>query len=203
MTVLTVNLSAKVRRVSQGGRDWLVAPGTSIVPGVLPGSQGALYYPPEECRNSTARWDGIPLVLYHPSADGQNVSATHPGILDKHGIGFVRDSRFGQKLQHNFWFDVEKTRAADRRFGSNVLARLENGQPIEISTGLYTENDVAPPGSHHNGRPYSAVARAYAPDHMAVLPDQTGACAIKDGCGVLVNKSCTCNAAPDKPKCPT
>jgi hypothetical protein len=31
------------------------------------------------------------------------------------------------------------------------------------------------------------VARNYRPDHLAVLPDQRGACSLTDGCGVMVN----------------
>ena len=64
---------------------------------------------------------------------------------------------------------------------------------MELSTGLFTDNDETA-GVSPKGRNYEAVARNHRPDHMAVLPDQVGACSINDGCGVLVNE--------EKPKCP-
>ena len=41
-------VNASVRRESLHGRSYLVAPTTLIVPGVLNGSMGPLYYPPED-----------------------------------------------------------------------------------------------------------------------------------------------------------
>jgi hypothetical protein len=48
MELLTANFAGKVRERRMGGRDYLVAPLSLIVPGVLNGSQGPLYYPEEE-----------------------------------------------------------------------------------------------------------------------------------------------------------
>jgi hypothetical protein len=60
---------------------------------------------------------------------------------------------------------------------------------------LFTDNETAPPGASHLGRPYNFVARNYRPDHLAILPDQRGACSIEDGCGLNTNRlGC---AAPD------
>lgn len=66
-----------------------------------------------------------------------------------------------------------------------MLDALEAGRPMELSTGLFTQNEPAPAGATFNGRPYDYVARNYRPDHLAVLPDQIGACSLADGCGVL------------------
>lgn len=173
------------------GREYLVAPATTIVHGVLAGSKGALYYPPEETHKAGPAWNGTPIVLYHPMDElGNNVEVDYPGARERQEIGFTRDTKTnnGVKLQHNFWFDVKKTAAADSRFGTDVLNRLKQGHaPIGTSTGLFTKDVPAKSGANFNGRPYSHVATNHVPNHIAVLPDQVGACSINDGCGVLIN----------------
>lgn len=185
MEMLVVNLLGKVRRVIRNGRRYLVAPLTSIVPGVLAGSQGPLLYPHHEIARNVGDWDGIPLVVYHPSdpLTNEHLSATAPGVLDRQGIGTIRNSVYRGKLCHEGWFDEERTQKVDNR----VYQALVDGKQMELSTGLFTDNQPAPKGATHNGRPYSFIARNYRPDHMAILPDQVGACSINDGCGLLVN----------------
>jgi hypothetical protein len=174
-----------VRREYIGGREYLIAPMTSIVPGVLNGSKGPLFYPPSEIKSSVRDWDNVPLVVYHPSQNGRAVSATAPGVLQKQGIGFLRNSKWKDKLIHEGCFDVESTKRVDPR----VLDALLNRRPMELSTGLFTDNEEAENGANYKGRTYSYVARNYRPDHMAILPDQVGACSVNDGCGLLINEN--------------
>jgi hypothetical protein len=185
---ITANIGrGHARRATLDGRQYLVAPLTLIVPGVLNGSQGALYYPPDEIARNHQEWGDVPLTVYHPETkDGKPASASGDGVLDRQGIGFVRKPHISNtgKLRAEGWFDVERMRKVDAR----VLNSLERGEPIELSTGLFTDNERAENGSADpKGKPYSHVARNYRPDHLAILPDQKGACSLKDGCGVLVN----------------
>lgn len=183
---LIANTTGKVRREVLDGRSYLVAPMTLIVSGVLPGSKGPLYYPPEEIRKSASQWNDVPITVYHPYVNGMPSSAKGQGVLDRQGIGLLKNSSWDEaanKLRAEGWVDEERAKTVDRR----VYDKLVNGEPIELSTGLYTTNDEAPSGSHHQGRPYTHVARDYRSDHLAILPDQVGACSINDGCGVLVN----------------
>lgn len=198
MELILANFSGKTRRVTLNGREYIVAPMTSIVRGVLNGSQGALYYPDSETSRNVQAWDGMPLTNGHPSNNGRNVSARSPEMFAQHQIGHVYNSSFSDgKLTHEGWFDVELTRAADRRFSTGILNKLERGEPIELSTGLFTENELAPLGATFNGKPYQYVARNYRPDHIAVLPNQVGACSRTDGCGVMVNQKCdACGREP-------
>lgn len=194
---LTANLGAKVKRVSHNGRNYLVAPASLIVPGVLNGSDGALYYPPEEVSRNVSSWDGVPLVVYHPlTENGQPTSALTPegktdkAVYQRVGVGALRNTRYdGNRLVAEAWFDEEHTRNHDvNLFGpSKILPRLNAEQAIELSTGLHVERDVRNGSCPKTGRPYDAVARNYRPDHLAVLPDQRGACSVADGCGVVVN----------------
>lgn len=197
---LTINTSGPVRRAFRGNREYLVAPLTLIVPGVLSGSQGPIYYPPDEIARDPHGWEGIPLLAYHPQLpSGEHVSANHAGIVEKQGIGFVSKPAINpakQTLGGEGWFDVERVAKVDPR----ILNALKAGQPIELSTGLFIQRrDEAPLGANHNGQGYTHIGRDYRPDHVAILPDQLGACSIRDGCGVLVNQLVCNSAGPDSP----
>lgn len=181
MENLLANLAGKTRRETLNGREHIVAPLSLIVPGVLNGSQGPLYYPPEEVSKSPEDWNGVPIVVNHPMADGIAISARSPDVLNTSSIGTVFHARVDGKLLAEGWFDVEKTAEVDSR----VLNALLDGDSIEISTGLFTDNEEAPEGSSYLGKPYTHIARNYKPDHLAILPEGKGACSIADGCGVL------------------
>lgn len=182
MEILTVNFAAKARRViGTDGKTYLVAPVTLIVPGVLNGSQGPLYYPADECAKSPERWNGVPLTLDHPLVNGSPVSAFEDGIYDKIGLGILDQVTFnGSKLRGLARFDESRVKERSPTLHSALI----QGQPVEISTGLFTTNH--PPEGAYNGTPYKATARDYRPDHLAILVDKTGACSVKAGCGLLV-----------------
>jgi len=163
-----------------------VAPLSMIVPGVLNGSRGPLFYPPEQVGKDPSIWNGVPIVVKHPYIDGRPVSAREPSILSRQGIGMVHRAKFDNgKLRAEGWFDVENTKRIEPR----IYQALESGTPIELSTGLFTQNVEAPEGSHYNGVPYTHIATNYQADHLAVFVDETGACSLNDGCGVLINKT--------------
>lgn len=186
MEYLVVNLAGKLRREQRDGREYLVSPATLIVPGVLNGSKGPLLYPLDEIRNTADAWNGMPIVVGHPTKDGSPVSARSPEVLDQFGIGDVFRVTVNDKLTAETWFDVLKTESVDSR----IIPALKAGKPLELSTGLFTENEAAPAGSvTDNGTAYNATARNYKPDHLAILPDSVGACSVADGCGVLVNSA--------------
>jgi hypothetical protein len=195
MEQVIVNLIGSTRRETLNGREHIVAPLSLIVPGVLNGSRGPLYYPPEEVAKDPSIWNHVPIVVYHPIVDGQQVSARDPDVLNAQGIGVVlRATISNGKLKAEGWFDIERTNKVDPR----ILTALEQGQQIELSTGLFTDNTPAPEGAAHNGTAYDRIARNYRPDHLAILPDQQGACSIADGCGVLVNDAETETATNTK-----
>jgi hypothetical protein len=187
--------TGQTRRVIESGREYLVAPMTTITAdGVLPGSKGALFYPKSETANSTLAWNGTPIVVKHPTKDGRHVSAME--VPEQH-IGELRNSALNDRghLIHEGWFDAERTKRADKR----VYDALIHHKPMEISTGLYTTNVPARNGHEvsPHGRPYTAIATRYQPDHLAMLPDEVGACSLNDGCGLMIN------ARRDEPDCPT
>lgn len=182
---LTANLSLKSGTRSEflHGREYLVAHATLIVPGVLNGSQGALLYTSKDVNSNPEVWNGIPAVLNHPvdSDTGLALSGRNPRVLNEYGLGWVFNAYADGKLRSEVWFDVENT----KRISPQTLAKLKRGEPVELSTGLYTRNQ--PKQGWFKGVPYSGIARNYRPDHLAILDTQQGACSNGDGCGVLVN----------------
>ena len=189
-TLIRNRATSAARQVTLHGREFLVAPITLIIPGILPGSKGSLLYPIEEVNKNPSAWNDIPITAYHPTdpVTGEHVSASDPGVLERQGIGFLRNATANGKLRAEGYFDILKT----MEINSDIIRRLKAGIPTEVSTGLFTENDPAPPGATFQGRTYTAVARDYEPDHLAILPTQVGACSLNDGCGVF-NKHLACN----------
>lgn len=189
LETLTANVTGKVRLETYLGREYLIAPLRLIVPGVLPGSKGPLLYTANEVAKHVHQWNGVPLVApNHPTVNGTPVSARHPKVMEKYGIGFVYNAKANNTLDAEGWFDKEWTRRVDSR----ILTALTKGTKLELSTGLFTTDIPSPAGSKDaKGVTYNAEATAHKPDHVAILTDSIGACSIASGCGVLVNQRVT------------
>jgi len=183
LQTITANRTGIQRRELMHGRAYVVAPVRMIVPGVLVGNRGPLLYVESEIRKSVHAWNGVPVVVNHPRRSGRHVSARTPEVINSVGIGYVYNATIKDgNLDAEAWIDIEKVRQVDA-----VLAeRIERGESIEVSTGLGTENEEV--RGTYNGREYEAIARNYAPDHLAILPDERGACSLNDGCGLSVNE---------------
>lgn len=191
LSFFTFNFLPKgVERRTYKGRTYLLAPITTIVPGVLNGNKGPLLYRPKEIEASTKLWDDIPILVYHPQAlDGGPLAALeNPAVIRNQGIGFLKNSTYQGKLKHVGWFDEELTKEKDKKFGTDIYSSIVNGLAMEVSTGLGTvSDDRVARGANYRGKPYDAIALKYQPDHLAILPNQVGACSITDGCGLNVN----------------
>jgi hypothetical protein len=97
-----------------------------------------------------------------------------------------------QGISGEIWIDVDK--AAEVVGGAEVLRKLQAGEPLEVSTAYYTIVDNIP-GEWKNpktGKVEKFISSQFQirPDHLALLPFDTGACSWKDGCGApRINKS--------------
>lgn len=177
---ITTNISPLIRHGKDNGRDYLVVPTVILTEGVHAGSNGPLFYPGSELAPSAPAWNGMPVLVYHAMVNGQYDSANHPEVAEKQQIGFLRNTRWKNgKLLTDCWIDESRARRIDYR----ILNSLVQGKPMEVSTGLFTENEEV--HGEFRGKPYIAVARNYRPDHLAWLPDQIGACSLEAGCGTL------------------
>lgn len=184
LTVFTSNVSAKlIRNDTMEGKSFVVVPMVMMVEGVHAGSLGPLYYPKDELAKTPAVWNHKPVVVYHPTINGEGVSACDPEILTTHKIGVIMNTKFDKmnRLTAEAWLEEERVKAVDQR----VWNAIQKKKVLELSTGLFTDNEET--AGEFEGEKYVAVARNYRPDHLAVLPDQTGACSVKDGAGFIRN----------------
>jgi hypothetical protein len=163
------------------GRDHYIAPVIMAVEGVLNGSNGPLYYPADELEKSAHLWNGRPVVVYHP-AMYSNGFAGSPEIFNRQKIGTIFNARVdGTSLKAEAWLDIDRLKSVDKR----VLQAVKSDSMMEVSTGLIVDTDDCI--GVFNGKEYQAIARNYRPDHLAILPDMTGACSIVDGAGLCRN----------------
>lgn len=176
-------LESSTRRETFEGREHVVAPVVMIVSGVLPGSDGPVLTPEEEVARYPAAWNGRPVPVLHPEKNGQQVSANSPDVIERNSIGHVFNTHYtGGKLKGEAWLDEEKA----KRLGHGALIeRIEAGEVMELSTGFFS--DLEQKAGTYNGRDYIAVHRDIRPDHLALLPDEVGACSVADGCGTRNN----------------
>jgi hypothetical protein len=160
----------------------LVVPVVMMVEGVHSGSQGALFHSIDELGKFPESWNGIPVVIYHPEEDGQAISANYPDVIDKMTVGRVYNTQVeGKKLKAEVWFDEEKLNTVSPQ----TLNDVNETKEVEVSLGMFTENEMEE--GDYNGEKYVAIATNHRPDHLAILPDQIGACSCADGCGLGVN----------------
>lgn len=179
---IIANLSGPdgVRHTTHEGTDTLVVPVVMIVEGVL---NGALLSKSEFGKFPDS-WNGIPVPVLHPEERGQPISANRPDVIER-TVGRVFNTRVDNgKLKAELWINVEKA----KRLGfGELIASLEAGQMVEVSTGYFSED--RPTTGTINGAQYSTQHINIRPDHLALLPGQIGACSVADGCGTRVNTS--------------
>jgi len=155
-----------------------------LVEGVHNGSAGSLYYPKDELGKTPQVWNHKPIVVYHPTLNGEGVSACDPDIINKRKVGMMMNTKFEKgKLKSEAWIERSRADAVDDR----IMQAIDAKKVMELSTGLYI--DVANEEGKWEKEDYTGIARNYRPDHLALLPDQIGACSIADGAGLCRNQS--------------
>lgn len=160
----------------------LVIPVVMMVEGVHNGSQGALFHSIEELGKFPESWNGIPVVIYHPEEDGSAVSANSPDIIDKMTVGRVYNTSVeGKRLKAEVWLDEDKLNLVSNK----TLEDINDTKEVEVSLGMFTENEMV--AGFYGEEEYVGIAHNHRPDHLAILPDQIGACSCADGCGLGAN----------------
>jgi hypothetical protein len=161
----------------------LVVPVVMMVEGVHNGSQGAILHEIVELGKFPDSWNGIPVVIYHPTKDDEPVSANSPEIIDTRTVGRVYNTNVeGKKLKAEVWFDEDKLNT----ISENTLLAINESKEIEVSLGMFTDNEEKE--GEYEGEKFIGIAHNHRPDHLAILPDQKGACSCEDGCGIGANK---------------
>lgn len=183
METLVFNFGGtSVRTETLEGIEYWVAPMVMAVEGVLDGSDGAIFYSGDELAKSPMVWNHKPIIVYHAEVNGEPVSGCSPEVLEKQKIGIIMNTEWDGRLFAEAWIDKKKVNKVDVR----VENAIKHGVKLEVSTGLFC--DQAEDSGEFKGKQYSKVASNIRPDHLAILPDQIGACSLADGAGFLVNQ---------------
>lgn len=180
---LTLNLLPTSCRIDNlEGQEYTVVPMVILTEGVHSGSMGPLLYPKTELSKTPAVWNHKPIVVYHPTMNGVGVSACDPVIINSRKVGLMMNTKFeGGKLKSEAWIRKDRAQEVDDR----IMAAINAGEMMELSTGVFV--DVEEEAGNFSGEDYVGIAKNYRPDHLALLPDQIGACSIADGAGFLRN----------------
>lgn len=174
-----INLAeGQVKRKTHLGREFAVVPVVMIKSGVVMNDS---LIPTEELHPVT--WNGVPVTIGHPEKKGTTVSANSPDIAEDWSVGIIYNTRLENgDLKAEAWLDVERV----NELRPELIEELEAGTAMDVSTGYFSD-DFEESGEI-NGRGYSILSRNLNPDHLALLPDVSGACSWEDGCGVRANE---------------
>ena len=169
------------RKVKKDGKDFLVVKGAPIVEGVL----NKFLVPMDEFGAFIKDWDGVRLVLRHPKENNGSARVPSPDVpVIGNFYGAMLDEA-NSRMIGEYWFDEGALLATNE--GQGIIDSILAGQIVETSTGYYANLENTP--GIHKGISYIGVQREIHPDHIAILPDEIGACSIRDGCGVNRNTS--------------
>lgn len=118
-----------------------------------------------------ASWNGVPVTVGHPKdSSGNDISANQsPQTLEQWQVGTIFNAKVENgKLKAEAWVNTEK---AD----PDLVQRLQAMDSMDVSTGYFSDIQ---------GNQYTDIK----PDHLALLPNEQGACSYNEGCGVRANK---------------
>ena len=173
----SANSITATKEITHSGRRYLVSPVIALRAGVLNG----VLVEAAEFGKYAQSWSGRPVPLGHPQLNGQYISANSPDVWASDVPGhFWNVEVDGDKLKGEIWIDLAKCESMGER-ATAIVNRLRAGTPVEVSTGYFSDTDLA--SGVWNGKPYLGIARNIRPDHLALLPDENGACSWADGCG--------------------
>jgi hypothetical protein len=177
----SVSLIAAASRVMVGNEEHMVVPVIAIREGVL----NNIFYSADVIKANAAEWNGVPLPVSHPKdKDGNFITANSPEVEAEHNVGRLFNVNFDDRskaLKADLYIHIEK---ATKLGHKEMLERLDAGENMDVSTGLWT--NATPQSGEYAGKSYEYVAPSILPDHLALLPNEIGACSTKDGCGTFI-----------------
>lgn len=173
-----------IRNETLDGKSFKVVPMVMLVEGVHEGSAGPYLYTEEAISARPEIWNMKPVVVFHPE---NSITACTKEIIENRGIGIIMNAHYDGGLKAEAWIDPDKLKVVDKRIGNKISKAMEKGQMIELSTGLYADSDETPGEWGDKKEKFNGTLTNIASDHLAVLPDQKGACSIADGAGFIRN----------------
>lgn len=129
----------------------------------------------------------------HPVGDqGEFISASDPLALTSNFVGAFafNFSMQDDKLISDVAIDPKFAESTES--GKDIINAINNGDPIDVSTGFYLNIDEQN-GFGSDGEPFIGVASNLFLDHVAFLPNEEGAKNKLDGVGLHTNSAVDLN----------
>jgi len=153
----------------------LAWPSVIVRAGVL----GNSLLPNTELEKSVEAWEGVPITIRHPREDDTYVSVAN---VPDSVVGFFRNPVLVEdKIKGDILLNVAAL-AGRGEDGVGVMNRLLKGLPTDVSTSYFYDKQTAV--GELNGQQYNYATLNIEPDHVAILPNETGNCSWSDGCGI-------------------
>jgi len=198
--LLTIHKTKKtskytIRKETYDEKEYMVVPVVMMLEGVHSGSHGPILHTESELSRFTDSWNGIPVTIGHPKNEqGDYISANKPTVQS---VGKIFNTKFEDgKLKAEAWISINKITV----LSTTALTYINQQKALDISVGVFSDEIEAEEGSEWNGEAYTAVAKNYRPDHLALLPGEQGACSWNDGCGIRNNQNININSEKDMKK---
>jgi hypothetical protein len=177
------SILAVATRQDIDGIPHLIVPVVAARVGVMNG----LFYTEEALASEVELWNGTPVPVTHPKNGDAFLSANSPEGA-KNNIGHFYHVNYDvqtKALKGQLYLNIPK---AEQLGFTDLITRLEGGENIDVSTGLYP--NIEEGGGEFNGESYTGRVNSLYPDHLAILPNETGACSVKKGCGTHIFTNC-------------
>lgn len=171
-------LAASAERKTEDGQQYLVVPVVAIREQVISTDLGQHFVPANVISAAAPSWNDQPLTINHPPRE-----LAFDDMLtwiSEHAVGKLRYARFDpekKQLTAEAWIKIEAATQA-------IVDQIEAGETMNVSIGCLSQ--IAPNVGQFNGRDYQGVMQSMFPNHLALLPNDTGACSLDDGCGLAV-----------------
>lgn len=161
MTILVFRTNAALTSGIIETADEFRVPVVAVIAGELNGETLDI----AEIEKSLPAWEGVPVTLGHPAMDDrvQGLVRNAQDIV----VGKLREVRIVSNSMRGL--AVFKKRASEKV--DTIIQSIKDGRLYEVSTGYLAKMDGL--------RQHSIT-----PDHLAILPNEQGACSWLDGCGL-------------------
>jgi hypothetical protein len=160
----------------------LYAPAVLVKPGVLNG----LLVEDEDIQSSADAWNGRPVTINHPvnRAGVPVMAGADEATWDAHVVGWLTGVEYrGQGGGLHATMILERQLLEQVGEPAKLVYRaLREGRRFDVSTGYWAR--IEGNAGERNGKRYQGITKEIVPDHVAILPNQEGACSWQDGCGV-------------------
>jgi len=146
---------------------------TEMVPIVGDSVMNQGLYPDSQVEATFNQLDNILAPNGHPTVDGQHVSAYDPAAINANNFGgFIKNpKKSGRVVTCEFWLNKEVAEKTED--GLELIRRIENSEPVGVSTGLMLKQLTA--NGSISGHDYTWVGVDYKFDHVAILLNEDAA----------------------------